>query len=309
MLVIQKLEDLQQSLAKVQDVEAESITSLQRTQSKDDDSKGKYLMDIAERTNIFLDILPGQLQKLERNEELISNPLFRFLEREITSSSNLLNTVRKQLTSVKEMCDGTALPLQDTKNLAEQILQNVVPKFWKKYNVPTNLGFSEWIKDFKNRISQLQPLSNLKDWQRKGINLGEFLYPEAFLTATRQFVAQKNQLSMDELEMQVSFTKEKMVDEDSFLVNNLWIEGVKWSEKGFELVDEMVQQLKGLQFKWVKCKPQDSKNLNKGELFVPLYLNSQRQNLIMPIKFQIGSSSLTETQLYQRGIALIAWKM
>lgn len=85
--------------------------------------------------------------------------------------------------------------------------------------------------------------------------MGEFLYPEAFLTATRQFVAQKNSLSMDELEMQVTFTKEKIVDDDSFLVNNLWVEGVKWSENGFELVDEMVHHLKNLQFKWVKCAP------------------------------------------------------
>lgn len=231
-------------------------------------------MEIGERTAIFLDILPAQLQKLERNEELIQNPLFRFLEREITASSHLLQTVRTQLQSVKDMCDGTSLPLIDTKKLAEQIVQNVVPKFWKKYTVPTTLGFSDWIKDFKNRIHQLQPLAEQKDWQRKGINLGEFLFPEAFLTATRQFVAQKNKLSMDELEMQVSFTDQKQVDDDSFLVKNLWIEGVKWSRTGFELGDEMVYHLKDLQFKWVKCKPEETKQLKSNEIFVPLYLNS-----------------------------------
>ncbi len=30
---------------------------------------------------------------------------------------------------------------------------------------------------------------------------------------------------MDELELRVDFTNEKMVDKDSFLVKNLWIEG------------------------------------------------------------------------------------
>jgi hypothetical protein len=59
---------------------------------------------------------------------------------------------------------------------------------------------------------------------------------------------------MDELEMKISFTDEKQVDEDSFLVNNLWIEGVKWNKSGFELSDEMVHHLKGLKFTWVKCK-------------------------------------------------------
>ena len=61
--------------------------------------------------------------------------------------------MRKQLAAVKDMSDGTSLPLQDTKILAELIMQNVVPKYWKKYTVPSNLGFSEWIKDFKNRIT------------------------------------------------------------------------------------------------------------------------------------------------------------
>ena len=54
--------------------------------------------------------------------------------------------------------------------------------------------------------------------------------------------------------MKISFTDEKQVDEDSFLVNNLWMEGVKWNKSGFELSDEMVHHLKGLKFTWVKCK-------------------------------------------------------
>jgi hypothetical protein len=76
-------------------MDSESITSIQKTEKADGDSKGKHLMEISDRTRLYLDILPGNMEKLERNEELISNPLFRFLEREITASANLLSLVRK----------------------------------------------------------------------------------------------------------------------------------------------------------------------------------------------------------------------
>lgn len=34
---------------------------------------------------------------------------------------------------------------------------------------------------------------------------------------------------MEELTLSIDFTEEKIVDKDSFLVKNLWIEGVKWT--------------------------------------------------------------------------------
>ena len=62
------------------------------------------------------------------------------------------------------MAEGTILPLQDTKQLAELIIANVVPKGWKKFTVYENVGLANWIKDFKNRITQLEPLPENNDW-------------------------------------------------------------------------------------------------------------------------------------------------
>ena len=51
-------------------------------------------------------LLPGQLELLKRTETLIKNPLFRFLEREVTVASGLLDTVRRELSMLIEMCQG-----------------------------------------------------------------------------------------------------------------------------------------------------------------------------------------------------------
>lgn len=60
---------------------------------------------------------------------------------------------------------------------------------------------------------------------------------------------------MDELEIRISFTNEDRVGADSFLVNNLWIEGVKWSQNGLELSDDMIHHLRKVEFRWVKTSP------------------------------------------------------
>ena len=310
LLKIKKLENLLSSLAKCQDTNNQEIDNLDEIMKKDSGStKMNWMIEVGDRTRIFYEILPKEIEKLERNELLISNPLFRFIEREITLSSTLLSIVKKSLKEVIDMTEGLILPLQSTKKLSENIMKNEVPKDWKKYKVHHNLGFADWIKDFKNRTFQLVPLPKKNDWQRKGINLGEFLFPEAFITATRQFVAQKNKVSMDELQLKISFTNEKMVGGDSFLVKNLWIEGVKWDKEGLSLSDDMSHHLKNVEFNWEKCSPQDINNLQDGEMFIPLYLNSSRQNLILKLKFDIKGADISEKALYQRGIALIAWNM
>ncbi len=77
---------------------------------------------------------------------------------------------------------------------------DVIPKRWRRYNI-ANINVSEWIDDFKKRIEQLLKLSGSKDFGRTGMWFGGLLFPEAFMTATRQSVAQENKWSLEELEL------------------------------------------------------------------------------------------------------------
>ena len=309
LLNISKLENLLASMASVQDANDEEIVIDEKASGKEQGGKAKFMTELSERVKIYTDILPASLTKLARNEQLISNPLFRFLEREVTVASNLLSTVRRVLKDVEDMAEGRVMPLQDTKKIAENIITNDVPKFWRKYVVPDQIGLANWIKDLKHRVEQLTVISQTPDWQRKGINLGEVLFPEAFVTATRQYVAQIKSVSMDELQLRISFSDTDTVDDSSFLVKNIWIEGVNWTKSGLELSDDMTNHLKNVKFTWEYCSAAEIKKVKDGEIMIPLYLNSTRKNLILSLKFDIRTSSVSEKQLYQRGIALIAWKI
>jgi dynein heavy chain 1, cytosolic len=56
-----------------------------------------WLTLLQKRVEKYIEALPQQLDLLTRTTEAIKNPLFRFLEREITVASALLDQVREDL--------------------------------------------------------------------------------------------------------------------------------------------------------------------------------------------------------------------
>lgn len=142
--------------------------------------------------------LPGQLDLLKRTAQSIANPLFRFLEREITVGSSLLDQVRNDLNMVLDLCKGNRKLTNILKQLAEDIYSDRIPKQWRKY-VIANVSVTAWVVDFIKRIDQLKVLSTSKDFGQSGLWFGGLLFPEAYLTATRQSVAQTNKWSLEDV--------------------------------------------------------------------------------------------------------------
>jgi dynein heavy chain 1 len=71
-----------------------------------DQGKSAWLTQLLAKCEAMIKLLPGQLELLKRTEQSIKNPLFRFLEREVTVASGILDNVRKDLTQLIEMCTG-----------------------------------------------------------------------------------------------------------------------------------------------------------------------------------------------------------
>jgi len=52
-----------------------------------EDSAGSWLSVLQKKVELMIERLPGQLDLLKRTAKAITNPLFRFLEREVTVTS------------------------------------------------------------------------------------------------------------------------------------------------------------------------------------------------------------------------------
>jgi dynein heavy chain 1 len=299
-----KLDALSKKLLMIQDVNEEEIESIKDDEETGQSTQLKWLKTLSERSKIYNNLLPKEIKLLVRNEKLITNPLFRFLEREVTVCHNLLKRVKKNLKELEDMAEGRLQPLQELKNMAKTIFAGEVPKTWKKYTLP-EVNVSTWVQDFKNRLDQVTFMTKTEDWQRKGVNLGLMLFPEAFLTSSRQFVAQNNKLSLDELELRMSLTNDSVVDENSFLAKGLHIEGVNWTASGLRAERNISFELGPVKFTWTKTS--NIKLLKPGEILIPIYLNNLRKNLLTSIKFDISNVGLSEQVLYQKGLAIILW--
>ncbi|EAR94592.2 dynein heavy chain, cytoplasmic protein (macronuclear) [Tetrahymena thermophila SB210] len=262
----------------------------------------QWLRTVQERSESFLKVLPQQIEKLNRTATSMNDPLFRFLEREITVGTKLLNEIKSNLKDVIQMAAGNIAGTNVTKQLAKDVYSDVVPKAWVKFNSYCT-SLNEWIFDFKQRIDQFNKLAIIPNYQKSGVWIGQLLYPEAYMTATRQFVAQNNAWSLEELELQASvYSEGDQLGDDCFLVKGMSIEGADWKGTQLLLSNEIRIMLPPIIFKWARSS---TKGVQDGQIMVPVYLNKARKNLIFSLKMNCGH--IPRAQLYQKAITLIAW--
>ena len=102
------------------------------------------------------------------------------------------------------------------------LLTGIIPKSWRRYTVPPGLTVMQFVTDFSERVKQLQLFSKqveshgskvLKSLQ---VWLGGLFTPEAYITATRQYVAQANNWSLEELFLDASVDVKGALDDCSF---------------------------------------------------------------------------------------------
>jgi dynein heavy chain 1 len=82
-----------------------------------------------------------------------------------------------------------------------------VPKAWLRYKVPEGIPVASWIVDFGLRVKQLAELEAkiVAGSALKGLHvwMGGLFVPEAYITATRQAVAQANNWALEKLALQM----------------------------------------------------------------------------------------------------------
>ena len=127
------------------------------------------------------------------------------------------------------------------------------------------------------------------------------------MTATRQFVAQRNGWSLEELDLTTELYTNQKLDDESLLMNNMRVEGGTWSEDNLIVPigekEDIGKSLPPMLLRWQKVA---TKTLEDDEMLLPVYLNRTRKQLVMSLKVKCGKN---RTTLYQKGIAVILWTL
>ena len=145
--------------------------------------------------------------------------------------------------------------------------------------------------------------------------------PEAFITATRQCVAQANSWSLEELDLDVCVADEAekpSFDDCSFAVEGLKLFGAACSNNQLSISAEISTNLHLTRLRWIKkseCKLSHLFSLivfpvifsvsDAAKIVLPVYLNSTRQNLLFTVDLPTKAGQKIH-EFHERGVAIIA---
>ena len=285
---------------KIQDAEEKKLLSI----SEEKNEQRNWPIILQEKGEKFLEILPCIVLPLKDNEQSNKDPIFIFFLKEVAVASKLLNKVRNDLKKLISMAKGEEKSTDELMDIAKNVFNDSIPKVWQIYST-LELNVTEWILDFKNRIFQLNKITQSKDFGRTGIWIGGLIFPKEYLTATKQSAAQKLKVPFDKLMLRAEFAKNAtIVDSTSFVVKGLNIEGAEWNCDEDKLImgNSLFNQLPPFLLKWGIKEDENMKNIFP----IPIYLNTMRKNLLYSV-FIKNESNLSDSDWYQRGIALISW--
>ncbi|CAM9594499.1 unnamed protein product [Lampetra planeri] len=275
------------------------------------DGRPAWMRSLHSTASGWLELVPSSLAHLKRTVDNIKDPLFRFFEREIKVGSTLLHDVRSDLGDVVAVCEGRRKQTNYLRNIISQLAKGILPRSWARYTTPGSMTVMQWVADFSERIQQLQRISHAasqggaKELKSLHVWLGGLFVPEAYITATRQYVAQANSWSLEELSLQVTVSGAsggaQGLDACSFGVTGLKLQGATCSDNKLSLSHTISTELPLTALHWAKLT--DVEKLTTT-VTLPVYLNFTRADLIFTVDLEISGHE-DARRFYERGVALL----
>lgn len=307
--------DLVSKLLKMQQLEDEDELAYSNDESLDlpgeaeGDGRPSWMKTLHNSATTWLQLLPKNLAILKRTVENIKDPLYRYFEREVNSGSKLLQDVIHDLEDVVLICQGEKKQTNYHRTILSELIKGILPSGWRRYTVPRGCTVIQWITDFSHRVSQLQEVSRLvsqggaKEIKSFPVWLGGLLNPEAYITATRQCIAQANSWSLEELHLDVMIGDgdNLATDDCSFAVTGLKLQGAHCKDNQLYLTSTIMTDLPVTMLRWIRSSNEETK---KGKLTLPVYLNSTRTELLFTVDLNIAPSQDPHS-FYERGVAVL----
>uniref|UniRef100_A0A1A8G9X4 Cytoplasmic dynein 1 heavy chain 1 n=2 Tax=Nothobranchius TaxID=28779 RepID=A0A1A8G9X4_9TELE len=299
MLKVQMLEDEDDLAYETEKKERTSSTS---------DTQPAWMRTLHTTASNWLQLMPQMVNPLKRTVENIKDPLFRFFEREVKMGGTMLQEVRQNLSDVVHVCEGKKKQTNYLRTLISDLVKGILPRSWCRYTVPASMTVIQWVSDFSERIKQLQQISQAaasggaKELKNVHVCLGSLFVPEAYITATRQYVAQANSWSLEELCLEVNVTTAQgaALDACSFGIKGLKLQGATCGNNKLSLSTTISTELPLTQLRWVKQSSAEKRHV----VTLPVYLNFTRSDLIFTVDFDIATKEDPHS-FYERGVAVL----
>lgn len=159
------------------------------------------------------------------------------------------------------ICQADKKPTNHHRSMMADLSRGIIPQSWRRYTVPQGITVIQWITDFSLRVKQLQAIvqttqqGGTKELKNFNVWLGGLFIPEAYITATRQYVAQANSWSLEELYLDVRVLDNagESMDACSFSVKGLKLQGATCKKNKLQLSTTISTELPVTLLRWIRC--------------------------------------------------------
>lgn len=203
------------------------------------------------------------------------DPLKTVLYQELDRYNKLIATIRRTLTTIIKVTNGTASITPELEEVMTTLAQLKVPKLWGS-TYPSLKPLGSWSRDLSTRVDFFR--SWVDDQLPSCWWLPAMTYPTGFLTAVLQVSARMNGVSIDSLSYEtpvtVSGDKSSIIGypKDGVYVSGIYIEGATWNFTGGYLEEsrpmELISNMPIIHFKPVEGRRKSA----KGFYTCPLYM-------------------------------------
>ncbi|XP_034246586.1 dynein heavy chain, cytoplasmic-like isoform X2 [Thrips palmi] len=272
---------------------------------------GPSLMDMLKESAESMEDLLQQLSTMRPIvEEPIKDPLCRYFEREVNSAVNLLRDVVCDLQVIGRVCRGKKKQTYHRTMLSD-LVKGIIPPSWRRYTVPDGCTVIQWLKDLCSRVAHLSQVSLLmseggaEKVKTHPVWLGGLLNPEAYITATRQCIAQANSWSLEELVLDVTICDGQQASQlpnECFRVTGLKLQGAYCKNNQLLLATTIMTDLPTTLLRWVRVAP--GTEVRSSKLSLPVYLNSTRTELLFTVDLNLAPGQ-NQHSFYEHGVAVL----
>jgi len=234
------------------------------------------------------------------------SPLSRCLLREIRRGRQILSAIHHDLNTTFMFCDGNVKATNQILNNVYHFSKEIVPPHWQLHYNETGTGVlsaSAWVVAVAAKIQSLDRysaliankimLSDCPVW------LGGFFSPEAFITATRQYVAEKMQWSIEELELELCIGKATATSIQDVVIEKMYLEGATVSGTSIGISMDLRTALPSSTITW-KLRG----SIPDGAISFPLYTSDNRTKLAVKVHL-LPPPGIPHTVWAQRGVAFL----
>jgi dynein heavy chain 1 len=298
-------------LLRLQDIEEE-----EEDVGEEEVKQSDWMRSLGSSVAAWMKLLPSSLPSLKRSAENIKDPMYRFIEREAKMASSILRNVRLDLAELQAICGGTKKQTNHHRVIGMELMRGVIPRTWIHYKIPSTLTVATWLADFGQRLKQLEDV--IQSVGRHGALslrshtywLGGLFNPEAFITATRQCVAQANSWSLEDLELDIFVTDAHddappSMDDFSFGLKGLKMHGAISKSNELHISEMMTSDLSLVRLRWINRKNKMAASKEGKRIMLPVYLNTERTVTVFTAEFTMASGQ-DEKAFIEKGVALIA---